>query len=326
MLNNRTSVGSSQTIGCLAALIAAASFCLHATAAEPQPQAGAAGQPPAGQPGGPQAPAEKPEEPPTQAEITIDLAIAKLAKLEWVAAELVEEINMLSQKYSIKGSYRKGPSSRVYLRLTVTGLADSAATSLQVCDGETLWDYQVVLDSPTYRRLSVKPILERLHSPELNAKLREQAIAQMGLAGPETLLVGLRKSLKFEVREEDEFEGKKVWKLRGTWRTRQGLMGADGRPVNAAGFLPPYIPMDGTLYLGKEDGWPYKLTMEGRDTFRSFRYATHRSRRPADRVEKLARKNHAEFDHLAIHGCQAQLQATTRGVCVHGAAIGQRRR
>ena len=31
-----------------------------------------------------------------------------------------------------------------------------------------------------------------------------------------------------------------------------------------AAFLPPYIPMDATLYLGKEDGWPYKLVLVGR--------------------------------------------------------------
>ena len=102
----------------------------------------------------------------------IDLAIKKIAKLEWVAAELVQDINMLNQKYSIKGSYRKGPSSRVYLRLTVAGLSDSEATTLQVCDGETLWDYQVILRVPVYRKLSIKPILERLDSPELNPKMQ----------------------------------------------------------------------------------------------------------------------------------------------------------
>ena len=76
------------------------------------------------------------------------MAIKKVASLKSVAAELVEEVNMLNQKFSIKGSYRKGPNNLVYLRLTVAGLADSAATTLQVCDGETLWDYQVVLDNP----------------------------------------------------------------------------------------------------------------------------------------------------------------------------------
>jgi outer membrane lipoprotein-sorting protein len=225
--------------------------------------------PPAGagpaQPGQPGAPAgEKPEEPPTPAERDIDAAIKKVASLKSVSAELVQEVNTLNQKYSIKGTYKKGPNNLVYVRLTVSGLADSEATSLQVCDGETLWDYQVVLSSSFYRKMSIKPILERLHSPELNAALRDQAITQMGMSGPETLLLGLRKSMKFNLKEEGELDGKKMWKFRGTWKSRQGLAGLDGRPVAAAGFLPPYIPMDATLFLGKEDGWPYQLVLVGR--------------------------------------------------------------
>jgi len=223
---------------------------------------------PAAQPGPaaglPAAPADKPEAPPTEAERTIDAAIKKIAKLESVSAELVQEINMLNQKYSMRGRFLKAPNSRVYLRLSVTGLADSSATIQQVCDGETLWEYQVILDSQLFRKLSVKPILERLDSPELEPGLKEKAITQMGLAGPETLLVGLRRTIKFDLKEEDELDGKKMWKLRGTWKTRQGLVGIDGRQVNGIGFLPPYIPMDATLYLGKEDGWPYKLILVGR--------------------------------------------------------------
>ncbi len=61
------------------------------------------------------------EEPPTAAEIDIDVAIKKIARLKSVAAEMVEEVNMLNQKFSIKGSYRKGPNNLVYLRLTVAG-------------------------------------------------------------------------------------------------------------------------------------------------------------------------------------------------------------
>ena len=98
--------------------------------------------------------AEKPEEPLTAAEIDIDVAIKKVASITSVTAELVEDVYMLNQKFSIKGSYRKGPNNLVYLRLGVAGLTDSVATSLQVCDGETLWDYQVVLDNRMYRKLT----------------------------------------------------------------------------------------------------------------------------------------------------------------------------
>src|SRR5262249_51416856 len=75
---------------------------------------------------------------------------------------------------------------------------------------------------------------------------------------------GLRKSLRFDLKEENTLDGRPVWKLHGTWKNRQGLVGPDARPVGPNGVLPPFIPMDATLYLGKEDSWPYKLLLEGR--------------------------------------------------------------
>jgi RNA polymerase sigma factor (sigma-70 family) len=207
---------------------------------------------------------EKVEEPPTAAEQLIDEALAKITKLQWVSAELVEEVQLLKEKVTIKGRYLKAPNTRVYFRLTVSGLPDTEGTNLQVCDGETLWDYQQVRNSQLYRKFSVKPILERLNSPDLDSKIKEQVMTQMGLAGPETLLVGLRRTIRFEHREEGALEGKKVWILRGSRRNRQGLAGPDGRPVLLNGLLPPYLPSDASLYLGKDDGWPYKLVLMGR--------------------------------------------------------------
>src|SRR5262249_898576 len=98
---------------------------------------------------------EKPEEPPTPAERILVEAIAKVAKLQSVAADLEQSVKMLNQQLTIKGRYLKAPNRRVYLRLTVTGLPDTEGTTLQICDGETLWDYQAVLDSQTYRKLSI---------------------------------------------------------------------------------------------------------------------------------------------------------------------------
>jgi outer membrane lipoprotein-sorting protein len=262
MLNNRIICLRSWAMRSSVVIITAGCLLPWSLAQGPPGPAGGPGPAPPGQPGA--ATGEKPEEPPTPAERDIDAAIKKVAGLKSVTAELIQEVSTLNQKYSVKGSYRKGPNNLVYLRLTISGLTDSEATSLQVCDGETLWDYQVVLNSPFYRKMSIKPILERLHSPELNSTLRDQAITQMGMSGPETVLLGLRKALKFNLKEEDELDGKKMWKFRGTWKSRQGLVGLDGRPVAAGGFLPPYIPMDATLYLGKEDGWPYQLVLVGR--------------------------------------------------------------
>ena len=216
-------------------------------------------------PGGmPGAPAEPPQEPPTEAERLIDLAIKQVAGLKSVSADVVQRVEMLKQKFDIKGKFLKAPSSRIYLKLTIAGLADSSGTMLQVCDGVTLWDYQQVLESQFYRKMSVQPVFEKLNAPEIDAKTREQILTQMGFTGPEALLVGLRKTIKFDQKESGEIEGKPVWVLRGTWRSRNGLVGPDQRQLPPTGPLPAYVPSLATLYIGQKDGWPYRIVMVGK--------------------------------------------------------------
>jgi hypothetical protein len=209
--------------------------------------------------------AAKAEEPPTPAERLIDEAAAKIGKLRSVSATLLETVDMLNHRITIKGTYRKAPDHRIYLLLAVTGPPDTNGTTLQICDGETLWDYMAILDTPqAYRKFGIKLIMERLNSPDLDSRIKEQAMTQLGFAGPDTLLQGLRRDFRFEEKEESTLDGKPVVILHGTWRTRQGLTGPDGRPVQQIGMLPPYIPSTALLYLGKEDGWPYKLSLSGR--------------------------------------------------------------
>jgi hypothetical protein len=219
---------------------------------------------PAGAPAGPAAPGEQPQEPPTEAERLIDVAIKQVAGLKSVAADILQSVEMLKQKFDVKGKYLKAPSSRIYLKLTISGLPDASGTMLQVCDGVTLWDYQQVLEQQFYRKMTVQPVLERLNAPEIDAKTREQVMTQMGFAGPEALLLGLRKTIKFDQKESGEIEGKPSWVLRGTWRSRSGLIGPDQRPLPLTGPLPPYVPSTVTLYLGQKDGWPYKIVMVGK--------------------------------------------------------------
>ncbi len=208
--------------------------------------------------------AEKPAEPPTEAELLIDAAVGKLRELKSVAADLEQNVEMLSQKFSLKGRYLKAPDHRVYLRLAVSGLPESTGTMLQICDGETLWDYQQVLENQRYVKTSIKPILERLNSPDLDPRIRDRATVEMGFAGPEALLVGLRRVIKFEQKETGALDGRKVLILRGTWANRQGLVLPNNQPVPPTGALPFYVPSDATLYLGADDSWPYKLVMIGR--------------------------------------------------------------
>ena len=252
-------------------LTAALTWTTHAPAQAPQPSGAQPPAPvaPAPAPGAAPAapagkPAEPPQEPPTEAERLIDQAIKKIAGLKSVSADMVQNVVMLKQKFDIKGRYLKAADSRTYLKLAVSGLPDSDGTILQVCDGETLWEYQQILESQVYRKLSIKPIFERLNSPDMDPKTRDQILNQMGFAGPDALLVGLRKSVRFDQKEEDTLDGKAMWVLHGTWRNRNGLVGPDQRPLPATGPLPAYVPSLATLYLGKDDGWPYRMELLGK--------------------------------------------------------------
>lgn len=207
------------------------------------------------------------EEPPTPAESFIDEAERRLTVLRSCSADLQEQVDLLSEHISLKGRYLKAPENRLYFQLTVAGLPDASGSSLQISDGETRWDYQAILDQQMYSKYSIKPVMERLNSPDLDLRIKEQFRDGMGFAGPETLLQGLRKTFRFE---QDKIEGKlgdrSVWILRGTWKrdARQNITGPEQRLMAANGLLPPYIPMDATLYLGKDDAWPYKLELVGR--------------------------------------------------------------
>ena len=164
------------------------------------------------------------EEPPTRPSERSTWRSIKIAKLQSVSAKLEQDVEMLNQKFKITGDYMKAPNSRVYSLLEIGGgLPDTKGKFLQVCDGETLWVYELVLDQAFYRRWTIKPMLERLNSPDLDRESRTMAMSQLGLAGPETLLIGLRKNIRFDMKEATVLDGRKVWKIHGTWKSRQGL-------------------------------------------------------------------------------------------------------
>jgi hypothetical protein len=135
---------------------------------------------------------------------------------------------------------------------------------LQICDGTTLWDYSKILDSQNYRRLEIGKVLKRLEAPEFDATTREYAIAQLGITGPDALLAGLRKAIKFDRKESATLAGRAVWFLQGSWKDLGALVGP-GQAVPPVGApLPPYVPSLASVWIGQEDGWPYQVLLEGR--------------------------------------------------------------
>lgn len=209
-----------------------------------------------------------PNEPPTVAELTLDEATKKVAALKSVACDVTQKVDMLDQKFEVVGRYLRAPNNRVLLRLKVAGLPDAEGVMLQVCDGTTLWDFQQILESQSYQKLTIAKVLEKLGAPELDESLRAEVRAKLGFAGPDELLKGLRKFVKFDQKDATTLDGKPVWLLVGAWRNPAAMLQnpQQAQPrLPMLGQLPSYIPSLVKVYLGKDDGWPYKVTLVGRD-------------------------------------------------------------
>lgn len=228
----------------------------------PQPGPAAAGGPPAGAGVGvgavakPAAPA-----PPTDAEKLLDEAIAKVKAIDSVMAEILQKVDMLGQKFEIKGSYRKAPKDRLFLKLEVHNLADASGLMQQVCDGSSFWEHQKVFETQIYRKLDAGAILAKMRGIDLDEEIREKVMVQLGFAGPEALLVGLRKTITFDQKTKGTLDGRPVWILRGTWTNREGLVAPNMQPLGPTVQLPSYVPSLVSIYLGEEDYWPYKVML-----------------------------------------------------------------
>ncbi|MEO6812275.1 MAG: hypothetical protein ABI353_24465 [Isosphaeraceae bacterium] len=205
---------------------------------------------------------------PTEAEETIDKAIKTLQGLDTVSADLTQTVNLLNQKFQITGRYLKAPNYRSLTTLDLKGPAGTAAKLAQISDGTTLWDYSLILDSQSARKLQLAPILQKLQSPEIDDELRERVLSGLGFGGPDALLVGLRKAMSFDQKEAGTLDGtpagKKVWILRGRWKDYAALT-IPGQPTFlATAPLPTYVPSNGAIFLGQDDGWPYRIELKGR--------------------------------------------------------------
>ena len=160
------------------------------------------------------------------------------------------------------------PAYRIRLQLKLEGLGDTGSTMLQVCDGKILWDYQKVLKMQQYRKKEITPILKKLEDPNLDAQFRGLVIANMGFGGPEAMLSGLRKV--GQVRPDPRGKARGGWRhgrrgsaLAGTWRDRTGLLDLNDRPLAPTAPVAPYVPSNVRVFIGKTNGWPYKIEMIG---------------------------------------------------------------
>jgi len=189
--------------------------------------------------------------------------IIQLRLRQRIAARVEQVVDMLNQKFELKGSYYKDAGNRVRLQLDFVGAGDDGSTMLQVCDGKVLWEYQKVIGMKNYRKRDITPILKKLEDPNFDDEFRNQVMTQLGFGGPEALLSGFMTAIGFDQFADEVVDGVPTYILGGKWKDRNGLLGPNDRPLPPTAPLPPYIPSNIRVFVDKVKFWPYRIEMIG---------------------------------------------------------------
>ena len=205
-----------------------------------------------------QAPPPTAVDPPTEAEQALDEALAKVEALGSVRADIRQDVTMLGQEFTVRGSYSQTGPYTFLLDLEVEGLPEASGRMRQVSDGEVLHDFQQILDQRYYFRLELPEALARLNQAPFEEVHREYIIRQqMGLTGPSALLDGLRQGVSFDRKTAGKLDGRPVWILRGRWKD----LAAFGLGPFAS--VPAYMPSVVEVQVDQETGWPYRVLLLG---------------------------------------------------------------
>lgn len=246
----------------LVILVAAAATARSQAPAPEAPPAGAPATAPGAQASAP-APAPSAADSPQLANNVLFNSIVKLRLRPRIAAKVEQVVDMLNQKFVLKGNYYKDTGNRVRLQLDYQGAANGGSTMLQVCDGKTRWEYQRVMGMTKYAKLDVAAVLKKLEEPGLDEDFRSLVLTQLGFGGPEALLSGFVAAVGFDQFADQEVDGVPSYVLGGKWKDRSKLVDANNRQLSPTAPLPPYIPANIQVFIEKESLWPYRIEMRG---------------------------------------------------------------
>jgi len=195
----------------------------------------------------------------------------ELATRRSVVARIRQQVQLFDQKLMGDGLYlqlaqEEQPLIRLELRFE---LGDQVSSLLQVNDGRQLWHEQQMGDQQQVQRVEIEQLRE------LWAKAGNVPAASPGgalvLGGLRGFLLGLDASFDFRVTGKAEFAGLQVYVLKGTWRPAAllPLLSEEKETLSAGALpaldkLPPQVPHEVLLLLGREVPFPYLVDFRRR--------------------------------------------------------------
>jgi hypothetical protein len=154
-------------------------------------------------------------------------------------------------------------------------LVTGPSSFLQVCDGRYLWKYEKIHDTEQLKRTDLLRLDQALEEQGKTKHLDGIAWPHR-MGGLPKLLAGLDRTFDFRLVEQTNLHHVKSWRLIGSWKP--DLLGAllpgqsetieAGKLADLRG-LPPHLPYYVVLFLGQDDGFPYRIEYRRQDQLRT---------------------------------------------------------
>jgi hypothetical protein len=204
---------------------------------------------------------------PPKPQILLDRAVRAVETRSFISAQIKQHGELIGQQITGVGQYYelpKEPIPRIHLELTMQ--VGSVSTSLVlVCNGTTLWTYRKLPNGEKLSKLDAVRAMTALK--QVADKRPREAIATLpGLGGLGRLMRGLNSQFEFTSVVAEQLDGLPVWKLSGGWKPAQlaRLLPNQKDAIDKGRTpdltrLPGHLPDSVTLYLGKEDCFPFRI-------------------------------------------------------------------
>jgi len=222
---------------------------------------GRAQRPAAKRPGAKAEPRPDPRQ--EKAKKIIEEAIKKLEARSSYECKVRHLVRMFGFRFTGEGRLLVAPNYKRRFELTVNMTKGTAGTLLEVSDGSQHYRSVSILDTQWIDRLDLARIRRILNAPEFDKDARRSVTRQLGFHGVVPVLEGLLETQQFESIESGTLDGVPVHVLHSRWKP--GVLDGrlvQGRPLDSSN-LPPFIPSRCTVWIGKENGWLYKVEMRG---------------------------------------------------------------
>jgi hypothetical protein len=191
-------------------------------------------------------------------------AIASIDGQQSICAKVRQKIDLLGRQLVGSGIYLqqgRGPQRQLRFELKLQASHKTNST-LQVCDGTTLWIHEDLTDRKNLSRVDVA----RLRGARPKSPPGPPSNAWLALGGLPKLLMNLENTFRFGPVTQSRLDALLVWTVEGQWKPAKlaELLPAQKGAIEAGQAadtrnLPPNLPDCVVIHLGCDDLFPYVI-------------------------------------------------------------------